>query len=115
MENIHRDNFHAKSLMGNEGILGLSLKQAVLGLLGLFIAQYAVKIIYKTFIWYPFLSYHKNLPGPARPSYIRGNLGKILESEPGVIHKAWREEHGTAMRYACERLILAAILNADVL
>ena len=84
----------------NEGIFGMSIKQAVLGLFALWISQYILKILYKTFIWYPLLSHHKNLPGPDRPSYIRGNLGKILESEPGVIHKAWREEHGTAMRYA---------------
>lgn len=50
-------------------------------------AYYVLSGLYKTFIYFSFISPYKNLPGPARQSYLRGNLKPIFEEEPGVAHQ----------------------------
>ena len=47
-------------------------------------AFYALRSLYRTLLWYPYLSSLSALPGPERTSYIRGNIASILKAEPGI-------------------------------
>ncbi|KAH9915332.1 cytochrome P450 [Fomitopsis serialis] len=47
----------------------------------------------------PLWSTLRDLPGPASPSLIYGNLSDIHKADDSVLHEAWVEEHGPTITY----------------
>ncbi|GAA6058942.1 hypothetical protein JCM10212_002894 [Sporobolomyces blumeae] len=57
-----------------------------------------VYVSYSLFV-YPSRCSVRHVPGPARDDLLYGNMQRVLDDEPGVVHTQWQEEYGGAVRY----------------
>ncbi|TFY74216.1 hypothetical protein EWM64_g9797, partial [Hericium alpestre] len=72
---------------------------AVLWTAGLVIAvPLLYKLAQRVFI-NPYLSSLRDIPGPASPSFIWGNMKEIFEAEALVLHEKWLDKYGPVIKY----------------
>lgn len=66
----------------------LNVSYLIGGVISLFLGYYVVLALYKTLIYYPYLSPYVNLPSPPRKgisSLIGGNIKESFANEPGLM------------------------------
>jgi hypothetical protein len=68
------------------------------GVLGAIVALWATAYLYLRVLAERMSSY-RNLPGPANPSLLLGNMAEIMANPPAVYQSRWHAQYGPTIRF----------------
>lgn len=59
----------------------------------------ATYIFYRLFLYTPFFSPLRHIPGPPKEHVVYGNMPSIVREPPGLLHTQWSEKYGGVVKY----------------